>query len=111
MKHPPLPSRQLADTTAEDVRRDHASAITALQQMPAASAEVIQAVSLEDGVITRVAHGLGRPPRMVIVSPIYLGSSTAGRIVEDRDSIDRSKAIKLMAEGFGSTVVIDVMVL
>ena len=101
---------RLVDPTADEVRQNHAACIAELQGMPAATAEIISNVELADGVTTYIPHGLGRAPRMVIVSPIFVGSSTSGRFVEDRDGVDRTKAIKLTSIGFGSAVTVDLEV-
>lgn len=102
-----LKEHRLADPQAEEVRRNRDAAIVELQDQ---APQIIKGVELVEAVAKRVPHNLGRPPNMVIVSPIFLGSSTPGRIVEERAGVDRSKAIELYAFGFGSTVTVDVEV-
>lgn len=63
-------------------------------------------VSLPDTKIVKVAHQLGRFPKIVIVSPPR-GASTAGLLEEVRDGVDRSKFVGLRASGFGATVKVD----
>lgn len=112
MKHAPLPSRRLADETAEETRRDHAAAITTLQRMPAASLVVVPSVTLESGATTRVPHPLGREPVFVLPSaPRGSGIASDGSFYEVREGIDRSKAVYLVALGWGATVTVDVLVL
>lgn len=104
-------AQRLADSGAEEVRRNHSQAIAEIQDL--VERDIINDVVLVNGVYTRVPHGLGRPPRMVVVSPIFDGSSSAGRILEGRSGvvIDRAKAIFLYATGFTTTITVDVMVL
>lgn len=104
---PPIAAR-LADEASERVRRNHEERIVELQRLPGASLTAIQDVELEDGVETPVAHGLGRKPLMVFVSPPR-GPSTTGMVVEVRGAPhDRSKVVVLKASGFGATVYVDV---
>jgi hypothetical protein len=94
----------------EIVRREHEKAIRELQGLPAMQTRIIADVSLADATATPVAHGLGRAPRMLIVSPPR-GPSTSGRIEEIRSSTyDRTKVIALKATGFGATVTVDIEV-
>jgi hypothetical protein len=104
-----LPDIRL-DGDAERMRRSIVDAISDLQIAPFAQAEVIQDVELADATTTHVSHGLGRKPRMVIVSPPRNATST-GRIVESRDSVDRTRSIKLTATGHGATITVDVVLL
>ncbi len=105
-----LPSRSLPDKAQEEVRRDHHGAIVELQSTPFARAKIFSNVKLEDGVSTVIPHGFGRPPLMIIVSPVR-GSSTPGRIVEDFATTNRATHVKLVAADFGETVYVDVAVL
>lgn len=107
-----LSAAQILDIpTAERVRRDHHEAIRELQDSPLASARVIQGVELESGAETPVAHGLGRRPRIVLVSPPRDPSST-GRIEEIRSSDhDRTSVVALKASGWGATITVDLLVM
>jgi hypothetical protein len=98
---------RLKDVDAERVRRDHADAIKEIQAL---LPKVIPSVTLEDGVETHVSHGLGRAPRAVWET-IVRGAITAGRIVEDRSNVDRTKSVKLTANGYGATITVDLVVM
>lgn len=105
-----LPTIVLADLDAEQVRRSHHEAIEALQRIPAASAKTLSNVSLANGASTFVPHGLGRTPTMVKPS-MPRGASSSGYIVEIRDnSYDRTKQLKLQANGYGATITVDIEV-
>jgi hypothetical protein len=105
-----LANATLPDAAAERVRQDHAAAIHELQGLPLAGALVVTDVSLADGVPTPVGHGLRRPPRWVGVSAIR-GASTSGRVDENRDGTgDRGRVVVLEANGYGATIVVDVLV-
>lgn len=107
---PPLDMR-LSDQELERVRRSHAGAIRELQALPAARMRVLPNVTLEDGVDTAIAHGLGRPPLWVKESSPRGGLST-GRVEEIRSAAyDRSSIVVLRATGWGATIGCDVVVL
>ena len=103
-----LKAIKLADTAAEESRRNTHQAIAELQSM--VERDIIKGVVCENGVYTRVPHRLGRVPSFVTVSPIHDGSSSAGRILEIRDSNapDRTKAIVLYVTGYTTTITVDV---
>lgn len=106
---PPI-AKRLADPAAEESRRSQHDAIVQLQSLPLASARVIRNVQLTDGVVTRVAHGLGRAPIFFVCSPPRLAAAT-GRIMDYRDStIDMSITLALQATGWGATIYVDVLV-
>lgn len=97
----------IPEDTAERVRLSHADAILQLQ---AAGGLILEDVSLASNTVTTVAHKLGRKP-FVFISPPRL-AVTSGRIVEVRDStVDRTKHIKLSAQGWGATILVDIWVL
>jgi hypothetical protein len=99
----------LADPNAERVRASHAAALRELQAAVVARARVVT-VQLADGVATNVAHGLGRAPIFVSPSIVRLATTT-GRIVEDRSTgVDRTRLLVLTANGWGSTVEVDLLV-
>lgn len=102
---------RLEDPALEQMRIQHHEAIAELQGLPASAARVMEGVSLADGIVTPVAHGLGRPARWVGVSPPR-GPVTAGIIEEVRDgSHDRRKVVALKATGWGATITVDVVAL
>lgn len=102
-----LKAIRLADTGAEEVRRNHHDAIGELQLL--ADRDVVSGVSLANGTATRVPHRLGRAPDIVTIS-VPRGATAAGYIVETRTGIDTSKAIMLTASGYGATITVDVEV-
>ncbi len=105
-------STTLGDQQAERARLEHARAIEELQRQPLAGAVVVEAVSLADGIATPVPHGLGRLPRFVLPSAPR-GPSTSGRIEEVRSTtstLDRRKFVVLTANGWGATIVVDVVI-
>lgn len=105
-----LNSPRLSDDLAETVRRTHERAINELQALPAASAQIISDVTLPDATVVQVPHGLGRRPRIVLVSPPR-NATSAGRIDEIRDgNADRSKFVVLKATGFTATITVDLEV-
>lgn len=104
-----IPDIKVADDNTDKALRDLRDAVRELQQAPAVSAVIVKNVELEDGVVTRIAHGLGRQPRFVTCSAIR-ESSAAGRIVEILEGVDRSKAIKLVAANYAQTIYVDVKV-
>lgn len=93
---------------SEEIRRAHAQAIDALQRDANERASVVIAnVTLEDGVPKRVAHGLGRAPRIVVTS-VPRGAVAAGYINEIRGGTDRAKLVTLQADSYGAEITIDV---
>lgn len=95
---------------AERNRREHAQAITDLQALPSSSARIIPAVVLVSGVTTTVAHGLGHVPTMIVVS-VPRGAVLAGYVTELRvASVDRTKYVQLVANGYGATITVDIEV-
>jgi hypothetical protein len=97
----------LPDQLLERVRRNFADAIAELQKLPAAFLRIKSTVVLADGETTMVAHGLGRAPMLVIVSPPR-GAISSGRIEEVRSGVDSAKYIALKAIGYGGAVTVDV---
>lgn len=112
-----LPSIRLVDPDAERVRIAHARAIQEQRDLPASSLRVIRNVSMPDGVDVTVPHGLGREP--VFVRESCARFANPGGTVRDFGSkhpvtgatIDRAKVIVLRADGFGSTIQIDLQVM
>ncbi len=110
MKTPTSPKVESFEA-AEAARRTHEDAIRELQDLPAASLRVISNIELADGVVTTVAHKLGRAPIWVGPSAPRNAAST-GRLMEYRAAeYDRTKVVALQAVGFGATIVIDLAVL
>jgi hypothetical protein len=101
----------LKDEILERVRRNFVEAIAELQRLPFSLARVLMDRRLADGVVTPIAHGLGRVPLLVLTSPVR-GAASSGRLEEVRDgSFDRTKYIALKATGYGNAVSLDVVVL
>ncbi len=109
MLTPPLPMR-LDDPQLERVRQSHDRSIRELQDLPASSTQILNDVVLPDAVIAIIPHRLGRPPRIVLVSPPR-GPIAIG-IIEERvaENPDRAKFVALKASGMGTTVTVDVEV-
>lgn len=112
-------TKRLTDPVAEQVRQSHADAIAELQRMPMADMRVITGVVLPGSTEVFVPHKLGRAPNFVWLSPLYVPPGIGvlvGLIYEVRGvtstgvTIDRSKAIVLLAGAFGTTVTVDVAV-
>lgn len=102
--------RDAHPTELERVRRNHHDAIAELQRLPFAGARVVRDVTLADGVVTPVSHGLGRSA-VVLVSPVR-NAAANGRIEEVRDGThDRTKYAAIKATGYGATVTVDVVFL
>jgi hypothetical protein len=95
---------------AEVVRRLHDEALASLQSLPAAGLVVLPDVVLRDGIPTPIAHRLGRVPKWVGVS-VVRGAVLSGHVDETREGIDRSKFVHLTANGYGSTVTVDLVIL
>lgn len=104
-------SIRLDDVSAEQVRRNHDDRISELQGLPFAQAKLIQNVSLPNATNVPIAHGLGRKPSLILVSPPR-DNTTAGSISETRASnLERDSLVILQANGFGATITVDVVVL
>ena len=100
----------LEDEDLERMRLEHEDKIVELQKLPASSLRVIANVTLADGILTPIPHGLGRAV-YVLVSPPR-GATSSGRIEEVRDgTYDRTKYVALKATGWGATITVDVWVL
>lgn len=107
---PSIPAK-LDDPDAERVRRNLDDRISELQALPFTRATVIQNVSLPDATDIPVAHSLGRKPLAVLVSPPR-DNTAAGRISETRaTNYSRDKVIVLQANGYGATILVDLVVL
>lgn len=117
---PPVTVR-LDDPDAEKIRRNHEQRILELQALASVRSETIRNVAIATNDVTMVAHGLGREPTQVTVSPVRvalasLGSLTSGVIVDfgfaDRfgNPLDRTRVFQLGAFGFAIPVTVDVTV-
>ena len=106
-----LGQRTLSDPDAEAMRREHHEAITALQdEVRAGVGSTFQSITLTNGTLTPIAHGLGRVPSFVGVS-VPRGAVAAGYINEVRNSAyDRKRVVVLQANNFGATITVDVEV-
>ncbi len=110
MKLTPSISTKLADPDLERVRRNLDERVTQLQGLPASGLKVIQNVSLENATDIPIAHGLGRVPLAVLVSPSR-GAVSTGRITETRSATyQRDQVVVLQANGHGATIIVDVVV-
>lgn len=106
---PPV-SIQLADASAERVRRNHEERIRELQGSQVVSGRLILDVVLADGVVTPISHGLGRRA-VVILSPPRGSGMTTGRIQEIRTGDHAPEQyVVLRADGFGMSITIDAWV-
>lgn len=99
----------LGDEDAERTRRNHDQRIRQLASRPAFALTVLGEFALADGVATSISHKLGRIPAQVILSPPR-GAVSAG-YTEELHEGDRTKSIKLKANGWGATVYVTVSVL
>ncbi len=96
---------------AEAARRVTEECLREIQISPAAGARVIENVVLADGIVTPVAHKLGRTPVWVKESCVR-GAVATGRIEEVRDgSHDRTRVVALKATGFGGPITIEMLVM
>lgn len=104
---------RLDDRKADEVARDHARRIGALQNLPAAGLKVITGVSLADGVETLVLHRLGVAPSAVLVSAPRGSIASTGHVEERRTSttLDRKNYVALYATGWGATITVDLVVM
>ncbi len=107
---------RLADERTDRVVRSLADAILELQALPCSATQIINDVHLVDSVVALVPHGLGRKPRIVLLSPPR-GATSSGRIVELVDvngtlgsNPDRTKYVAFLASGMGATVTVDIEV-
>lgn len=107
----PPSSPKLADVAAEQARREHDTKIRELQLLPASALRILSGLELADGVVTPVAHGLGRPPAWIAPS-VVRGPAATGRIEEIRDNQhDRASVVLLKASGWGATITLDLAVM
>lgn len=104
------------DGDAELVRRNHEQRLLELANTPVAGAFVIRGVELPSGVEVSVSHRLGRSPSYVKESAIRGGLGGAGAVFDlgtSRSSgapIDRAQTVVLRADGYGGTIIVDVLV-
>lgn len=96
-------------SNAERARRRLTECVLELQAAAASAAVVINDVTLPDGIVVTVSHGLRREPRMSWLSAPR-GPVTTGRIEEIRTG-SRAKHLLFKATGFGATVTVDLAVL
>jgi hypothetical protein len=73
---------------------------------------VVAGVELADGVVTPIAHKLGRAPAWMGIS-LVRGAASTGRIDDTsrEGGNDRSKFAVLTATGWGATITVDLLVL
>lgn len=119
MRFTPAITTRLVDDAAERVRRNHEQQITEIQSREILDARVIHGVVLgSGGPPVTVAHGLGRPPKVVSISAIRWVDGTAisaGSVLDYGAQvagvpIDRSRNVVLLGIGFGVAVTVDVTV-
>lgn len=80
----------------------------AIEQLQAAGGLIHQNVTLTNNAVTTIAHGLGKAPAFVFVSPPR-NAVTSGRITEVRStSFDPTKFTQIGAYGWGADVVVDI---
>lgn len=84
------------------------SILKALITQPFTNCQVISGVELEDGVVTKVKHGLGKKYALVIHTPVK-NPSTVGMIQELAPD-DPSREVWLQADGYGATVTVNLIV-
>lgn len=117
---PPVTTR-LEDDAAESVRRNHEQRLgefaAFVVSIVMSDAKVISGVVIPDASDVLVAHGLGRAPKMVIVSPAR-NANSVGMIREFRGRnpftgalIDSTQVVCLRADAFVTAITIDVLVL
>lgn len=95
---------------AEATRRVVEACIREIQDLPCSSTRIIAGVELADGVVTPIAHRLGRAPVFVGIS-VPRGATAAGWTVETRSgSYDRSQVVVLTANAYGATITVDLEV-
>lgn len=93
------------------MRRELERKLAELIGLPCTSLEVIENVSLEDGVATPVPHKLGRPAKWARESCVT-GAVTSGVVTRVTDTAyDQARYVVLQADGFGATVSCSVVVL
>lgn len=112
MKFTPPLSRPLRDPDAEAARSNADQRIRELQDKPGVQSRIINDVVLPNAAVVLVSHGLGRRPRIVLLSPPR-GASSIG-IIEEKvlstENPDRTKFVALKASGMTTTVTVDVEV-
>jgi hypothetical protein len=95
---------------AEAHRRVTEECLREIQISPGARSRVLADVVLADGIVTPVAHKLGRTPIWVKESCVR-GAVATGRVEEVRDgSHDRTRVVALRAVGYGGPITVDVWV-
>lgn len=100
-----------ADQTQERVRLNHEIRLTELQGLLGVNMKVVKDVALVNATPTLVAHNLGRPPKITLLSPPK-GAVTVGLISEfTAGNPDPDKFVVLHAGGMGATVFVDVLFL
>jgi hypothetical protein len=105
------------DGVQERVRQNFDQRLAELQALPAASLVVLSDISLLDNAETVVPHNLGRVPRGAFVSIVKRASTTGLlRNFEAKSPltglvVDPAKALLLRTDGFGSTILVDIMLL
>jgi hypothetical protein len=105
----PLLVVTLKDELLERVRSNFARAIAEIQKLPIVQTRHLNGITLLNGVPTPIAHGLGRSVR-VFVSPVR-GATSTGYVEEIRDgSHDSTKYVVLRANGYTTTVTVDIEV-
>lgn len=98
------------DELLERMRQNFAEAIAELQKSLGFGLSVLAGKELADGVLTPIAHKLGRAPVAFFHSPVR-NATSIGRIEEVRDgSYPREQYITVRAIGYGGTVTVDVAV-
>ena len=101
---------QLDDAKTDQAMRGHREALQAITDHPVMATRYVPNVSLADGVVTQVAHGLGRVPVFVRES-CPRGGVAVGAIEDVRTGgYDRTKYVALRATGWGATIVVDLQV-
>jgi hypothetical protein len=109
---------RLDDPAAERARDSHAAAIEELQSLPAAQLTIVGEFVVPDGGSVLVNHGLGRKPRMVILSPPRVEFGTPGLVAGGLGpidlpgpTVDRTQQLRIFATGFGVPLTVVVAVL
>lgn len=105
--HAPVNVR-LADDAAERVRLSHESRIREIQSVPIVQGRIFRDVVLAAGVVTPVAHGLGRRAAIFLSPPRGLITGV-GCVQEIRSGVhEPTQFVVLQADGWGATVTVDV---
>ncbi len=107
---------QLADAATERAMRDVRQSVAGVLDLPAASMRFVRGVRLADGIATPVPHGLGRIPQFVSAScaravdtATTLTGGAVNEVVSDTAN-DRTRAVVLMATGYGAAIDVDLAV-